>query len=169
LMEILGLRPGEAVDREASGRLERALEEMLEGRPGADARKTTAVAGLVGKVLSADMEISRPEKEFLAETLRGRFGMEEGEIEAVTGLIERHRVELFSIEDYLYARIANEVLDREKKKDLLRTLFAAAASDGSVGPEEEAEIRRISDGLKLSHADYIEARLEFREKLSVLR
>ena len=47
--------------------------------------------------------------------------------------------------------------------------FAVSASDDSISVKEDNEIRRIADELRLTHTDFIAARSEFRDRLSVLR
>jgi uncharacterized tellurite resistance protein B-like protein len=44
-----------------------------------------------------------------------------------------------------------------------------SAADASVQVVEDNEIRRITQELKIEHADFVRARMEVREHLAVLR
>jgi len=63
----------------------------------------------------------------------------------------------------------NRIATREQKLGLLRCLFAVSAAEDDISVVEDNEVRRIVTELRLSHADFTEARSLFRDHLSVLR
>jgi uncharacterized tellurite resistance protein B-like protein len=69
--------------------------------------------------------------------------------ETVT-LLDRHRL----------ARRFAEANDHEARVAFLEVLFAVAAADGDLSHEETEEIREISGWLKLSHREFIQAKLK---------
>ena len=84
--------------------------------------------------------------------------------------IASHQNELFGgTENFLVAREFNKIATRQQKLRLLECLFAVAAADGTVSTVEDDEIRRISNELCLTHADFIGVRSGFREHLAVLK
>ena len=73
------------------------------------------------------------------------------------------------MEDHLYTRMLNDVLDKEQKLELLGALFAVAAANMAISNLEDNTVRVISKGLLLSHKEFIEARLRYRDHLEVLK
>jgi uncharacterized tellurite resistance protein B-like protein len=47
----------------------------------------------------------------------------------------------------------------EERRRVLQTLFAVAHSDGKISFDEIEEIRVVARGLKLTHKDFIDAKL----------
>jgi Tellurite resistance protein TerB len=104
------------------------------------ARYIAAFAYLLGRVAGADHEIGD-------EDFR-RFG---------------------GTHNLIVAREFASLATPDERLALLRCLFAVSAADLSVNVGEDNEIRRISQELKIEHADFIRARAEVREHLAVLR
>ena len=140
--------------------------EMLAGRPEDEVKRITAYAGLLGKVAYADLEVSAAEEARVRELLADELGLSAVDAEAVGGLLRAQRARLFLVEDYVYARLVNELCDREAKLALLRCLFAVAAADGAVTGEEDATIGNVARDLRLSQGDFIEARSTVRQSLA---
>jgi hypothetical protein len=72
-------------------------------------------------------------------------------------------------ENFVVTREFAKVAERREKLAVLRCLFAVAAADLSITNVEDKVVRQIADELLLDHADFIAARTEFRECLTVLR
>jgi hypothetical protein len=62
-----------------------------------------------------------------------------------------------------------EMASEEQRSDLLRCLFAVAASDASISSEEEAQLWQIAGELGFSRAEFVEVRSQFSELRSVLQ
>ncbi len=56
-----------------------------------------------------------------------------------------------------------------KKKNIVRCLFSVVAADDSIVFEEDRELSLIAKGLYLTQREYSELRIEFSEKLEVLK
>jgi uncharacterized tellurite resistance protein B-like protein len=167
--KLLGLGGKERGRSPELGDLFTGISEIAADRPPEEIKRATGLAGLLGKVAYADMEIDADEVSRVREILERETGLPRSSVEAITALLEGHRVELLSVQDHHYARMIAEVADHGEKLEVLRAMFAVAAADGSVRQREDAEIRAVSRGLKLSHRDYISVRSEFRDRLAVLR
>ena len=84
-------------------------------------------------------------------------------------LVDQDADRYFGSENVYYTRLVNAVAEEPLKLEILDTLFAVAAANGSICTREEAELRIIATGLFLSHDDYIRIRLRYREFLDVLK
>ena len=141
----------------------------MEGRTEEEVKLATGWAGLMGRVADADMALGEEELEKIRDSLARVHRLSSRAAEAVTILLREHRAELLSIEDHLYARMINDVATREQKTALLRALFDVAAADDLIRESEDSTVRNISRSLMLSHKEFIEARLEHRDSLAVLK
>ena len=72
-------------------------------------------------------------------------------------------------ENYLVTREFREIASDRERRDLLDCLFAVSAADDEVSAEEEAQIWQIASELGFSHEEYIDVRLAYSDKRSVLR
>lgn len=169
LLKLLGIRKEGRAGRDVLGTLFDGIEGIVGDRPLDEIKLVTGYAGLLGRVAYADLEITDDEVARMRRVLAGVLGLADGEVEAIVEILLRHRVQLLSLEDHVYARLINDVADRPVKLKLLRALYEVGAADGSVREREDQEIRVISRALMLSHSDFIEARREFRDHLAVLK
>ena len=151
------------------GLLFAGIERVLGGAPPEVIKLVTGYAGLLGKVAYADTVVAPEEAERIRRVLGDELRLDADHVARIAALLEQERSRLFTIEDYLYVRLVNAVASREQKLALLRAMFAIAAADGSVRDREEQVIRVASKGLLLSHADFIDARRRFRDRLAVLQ
>ena len=166
LFKLLGIEKKTQRDSPQLGLLFEGIERLLAGRPEDEVKRITAYAGLLGKVAYADLEVSAAEEARVRELLADELGLSAVDAEAVGGLLRAQRARLFLVEDYVYARLVNELCDREAKLALLRCLFAVAAADGAVTGEEDATIGNVARDLRLSQGDFIEARSTVRQSLA---
>jgi uncharacterized tellurite resistance protein B-like protein len=169
LLKLLGIRKEERAGRDELGTLFEGIEGIIGDRPVDETKLITGYAGLLGRVAYADLEITDDEVDRIRRVLSSTLGLADAEIDAIVEILNRHRVQLLSIEDHLYTRLINDVADRPRKLKLLRALYEVGAADGSVREREDQEIRVISKALMLSHSDFIDARREFGDRLAVLR
>jgi uncharacterized tellurite resistance protein B-like protein len=72
-------------------------------------------------------------------------------------------------ENFLVTREFNKMASREQKLALLECLFAVSAADESISNVEDREVRQIANELQLTHQDFINARLMYKEHLAVLK
>jgi len=169
ILRWLGFQDAQAEDARQDIDAVRRISEALERLPPEQARFIAAFAYLLGRVASADREVSPEETRAMERLVMERTGLPEAQ--AVLAVqIARAQNQLFgSTEDFLVARQFATMATREQKLGLLDCLFSVSAADRSVTVLEDNEISRIVNELKLEHADLVAARLRYREYLSVLR
>ncbi len=168
ILSILGMGQKEEASEEL-GALYTNIERLLHGKPQATIKMVAGYAGVMGKVAYADMDISEQELERIRGLLLERLSLSRVDADCVVSLLGDNCAQLYSLEDYLYTRMLNDVLSRQQKLELLTALFAVAAANRSISNLEDNAVRVISKGLLLSHKDFIDARLEYREHLAVLK
>ena len=147
----------------------RKLVEALKDMPPAEARYLAAFAYLLTRVADADRGMSEEERQAIEGILCDKGKLTSDHAALVTE-IARNQNDLFgSTENFLVGREFDEIASREQKIALLHCLYAVSAADKSISSVEDHEIREISRELGLSHEDYIEVRLAYREYLEVLK
>ena len=72
-------------------------------------------------------------------------------------------------ENYLVTREFARIASRKQKVALLQCLFAVSSVDESIVSEEDTEIRKVASEIGLSHSDFIEIKVEYRDHLEVLK
>ena len=55
-----------------------------------------------------------------------------------------------------------------QRRELLRCLFAVCAADHAITAAEEAQVRQVANELGLSHSDYVQVRLKYAHRRTVL-
>jgi len=147
----------------------RKLVGALKDMPPAEARYLAAFAYLLTRVADADRGMSAEERQAIEGILRDK-GKLKGDHAALVTEIARNQTVLFGrTEHFLVGREFDEIASRDQKIALLHCLYAVSAADKSISSVEDHEIRKISRELRLSHEDYIEVRLAYREYLEVLK
>lgn len=138
------------------------LREFLTGpetTAEADEEFTAPLAAtmLLLEVAWADHDIAEDEMACIKEALRASWGLEGDAVEStVSRARELHDT---SAGVYPFTRLLNETCSRTERADILRHMWRLARFDGNQHHYEEAAIRRISDLLYLSHAEFIAAKL----------
>jgi uncharacterized tellurite resistance protein B-like protein len=113
----------------------------------------------LSRVAGADMHISEAETAVMTALVQ-KFGRLPDEQAVLVVAIARHQNRLFGgTEDFLVTREFRMVSTGAQRRELLECLFAVAAVDDGISPEEEAQIRQIARELGFAHAEYLEARL----------
>ena len=117
----------------------------------------------------SDQEVSPEEKRLMEEIVakQGEFAEEQAII--VVQMAKMQSTLFSGIEDYVVTREFNGIATREQKLALLHCLFAVSAANHSISNLEDAAIRQIARELKLTHKDYIDVRLDYRDHLDVLK
>jgi len=169
LWKLLGISKDGGATAPELGLLFEHIERILVGASPDEIKLVTGFAGMLGKVAYADTEITREEAEHIREVLGSELALGLGRVEQIAELLEQERARLFTIEDYIYVRLVNEVATPAQKQALITAMFAIAAADGTVRDREEQVIRTASKGLLLTHRDFIAARKQFRDHLAVLK
>jgi uncharacterized tellurite resistance protein B-like protein len=168
ILKLLGLCGDEKPSAEL-GRLGDGLGEILLHKNPEEMKLITGYAGLLGKIAYADMELSDVEIEEIKQILSDKLALMPDQMSPIFELFEKFRVQLFSLEGHLYARMINEIYDKEQKFKLLDALFAVAAADKSICAEEDAVLWTIAKELRFSHKEFVSVRGRYKEHLDVLK
>jgi len=171
ILSFLGYDPDQAAAAHGSAETEtvRRIVAALDRLEPERARHIAIFAYILSRVARADLMISEAETRAMEAIVEreGRLAPEQAIL--VVQMAKTQAILFGGTENYLVTREFNRIAGREEKLALLRCLFAVAASDDSVSVKEDNEIRRICNELRLTHEEFVEARSEFRDRLSVLR
>lgn len=147
----------------------RKIVGKLDQMPPEQARYVAAFAYILSRVARADMNISVEETAEMERRVMTVGGLPE-ELAILVVQMAKTQATLFGgTENFLVTHEFHEMATREQKLALLRCLFAVASADLDISTVEDREIRLINDELQLTHDDFIAARLEYKQYLSVLK
>jgi uncharacterized tellurite resistance protein B-like protein len=142
-----------------SERIEKGLTLSL---PEQQIRKLCFAAGLLARIAAVDSEISENERNSIQSILSETWGLLDQEASLVADISCR-RV-LKGLDFYRTTRGFFDCTTHDERKAFLKCLFKIANASDMTSYEEVEEIRRISESLKLSHKDFIEAKLTIPRK-----
>ncbi len=168
---LLGIEKHKILSEASSPETEtvRKIVDALEGMDPVQARYVAAFAYLLSRVAQADQNISPEETRAMERIVMERGGLPEAQAILVVQMAKTQARMFGGTENFLVTQEFNEIATREQKMALLHCLYAVSAADNSVSTREDNEIRNISRELLLSHEDFINVRLEYRDYLSVLK
>ncbi len=146
-----------------------SIKDALKNVPEDRIRYLAAFGGLLGRVANADGHISPEEDQRIAVILKNFSDLGATEAELVSEIIHQQTKALAGLENHIYMREINELVDRDKKMEILSCLYAVAAADDEISTEENETIRIITKSLGLSHSEYISIRSLYKDKLAVLK
>lgn len=122
-----------------------------------DQQVALAAAMLLLEVAWADHEIEERELALIRNSLTALYDISESQVESVIVEAKIEHQEISSI--FPFTRNLNEQLDTDERRRLLESLWRLNSFDGSAFHYEEGVIRKISELLYLTHADFINAKL----------
>lgn len=154
-----------AGDTDAVRRIVNELEHMDPDR----ARHIAAFACILGRVAIADQVVSEAETRLMERVVMERGGLPEEQAIIVVQMAKSQNQLFAGTEDFLVTREFNDVATYDQKRALVECLFAVSAADGSISLAEEHQIARVASELKVEHADLVQARVAYRDYLSVLK
>ena len=170
ILKFLGINPDQP-GHAASAQTEtvRKIIQKLDQLPEEQARYIAAFAFLLSRAAHADLNISDEETAVMERIIMQQSGLPE-ELALVVVQMAKTQNQLFgSTEDYLVTREFERMASREQKLALLDCLFAVAAADEIITSEEDNVVKQIASELKLSHDDYIAARVRYKQFLAVFK
>ena len=130
--------------------------------------KASCVAGLFARVAYVDFNLD-PEELKKIEHLLNKWDLKGIEPKSVSDIAVNHIKEMAGLENHLYVKPLNQMMDKDERFNTVKALFLIAASDGNVESVESEEIRLITKGLELSHQHFVAARAEVLEFLNTLK
>ena len=120
-------------------------------------RKLSMVGGLMARVAHVDLVVTNEEFEVIADSLKKEWGISQDEATFVT------EVAVSEVgPDMDYYRLTREFFTsttEEERSQFLNVLFSVANADGFVSSKEIEEIRTIANSLRLTHKQFIDAKL----------
>jgi len=125
-------------------------------------RKICFAGGLMAKVAAVDSEISDEEKEVMKKYLSGLWGLSEIEAELVAE-IGCQRI-LKGLDYYRLTRGFCECTSYDERRIFLACLFQIANACEKTSFDETEEIKTISQSLKLTHKDFIAAKVTISDE-----
>jgi len=126
-------------------------------RPEGEIRKLCLATGLLAHVAHVDETISSEERAAIRGVLAEDWHMTDEEAELLVAVACDRTTRGLD-----YFRLSHgyfECTNAEERKGLLRTLFRIANAAGKTTNDEIEEVRRVANSLKLSHEDFIAAKL----------
>lgn len=120
-------------------------------------RKLCLAGGLLARIAAVDCGISEQEKQTINDVLSSEWGLSGPEATLVAE-ISCHRT-LKGLDYYRLARGFFDCTGLDERRSFLKCLFKIANASDKTSSKETEEIRKISNSLKLSHKDFIEAKL----------
>jgi uncharacterized tellurite resistance protein B-like protein len=154
-----------SANTETVRKIVRQLDQMEPER----ARYVAAFAYLLSRVAYADMNISEAETQQMEKQVLALSGLPEEQAILVVHIAKSQATLFGGTENFLVTQEFNKMASHEQKLALLRCLFAVSAADQSISSAEDREVREIADELQLTHQDFIDARLMYKEYLAVLK
>ncbi len=152
-----------------TSRLHQRISELLPEKTEEDHLKIACLSGLMARIAYNDLKIDENEKLVILNSLKNWTHLNEEEAKAVADLCLSEVKDLAGIENHLYCLPLRESLSGTERYNIVVSLFAVAAADGTVENSESEEIRNIAHGLLLEHKHFISARSTVLEKLGALK
>jgi uncharacterized tellurite resistance protein B-like protein len=119
-------------------------------------------AGLLARIAAVDSGISEQEKQAIRQVLSEQWALSDQEAHIITE-ISCNRT-LKGLDYFRLTRGFFDCTSLDQRKDFIKCLFRIANASDKTSYDEIEEIRRISNSLKLSHKDFIKAKLTIPDK-----
>jgi uncharacterized tellurite resistance protein B-like protein len=133
------------------------------------ARHLAAFAYILSRVASADLHVSDAETATMVELVKREGDLPEAQAVLVVEIAKSQSRLSGGTENFLVTREFREIASAAERRALLDCLFAVSAADEAISAEEEAQIGQIAKELGFSHPEYVEVRLAYSHKRTVLR
>jgi uncharacterized tellurite resistance protein B-like protein len=146
----------------------RIVAELDKLEPG-EARYLAAFAYVLSRVAGADLQISSVETATMVELVHRLGQLTEAQALLVVEIAKSQQRLFGGTEDFLVTREFREIATEEQRFHLLRCLFAVAAADASISPEEEAQLWQTAGELGFTREEFTQIRGEFSGARSILQ
>ncbi|MHC4543332.1 MAG: tellurite resistance TerB family protein [Planctomycetota bacterium] len=125
--------------------------------PSEQVKKLCLAAGLLARISAVDSDISEDEIRIIKEVLSTQWGLSEQQAQIVTQICCDK-----TLQGLDYFRLSRGFFDcttLDERRNFVKCLFRIANASEKTSYDETEEIRKISNSLKLTHKDFIEAKL----------
>ena len=126
-------------------------------------RTRIAASVILLEAAHADHECTEDELEHVIETLCSDFDLSRKHVEDLLELARRERsqaVDLFEFTNHI-----NNEFSREEKKAVLEAVWRIIHIDGQLEKHEDYFVRKLTNLLRLSHKEMIDAKLNARKQI----
>lgn len=120
-------------------------------------RRLGLAGGLLALLARVSSDVTGEEKAAMAAALQKAWSLSP---ESARFVIEVALTDGDKLDLYRVVREISEVTTDAERRALLDALFTIAAADGKASYDEIEEIRLVAQGLKLSHREFIDAKLK---------
>lgn len=144
--------------RRISGQLERLAPEQ--------AKFLASFAYVLARLAHADLDFNPAETAEMERSVQQLANLTESEAALVVQIAQSQARLLGGTENYVVTREFKTISTKAQRGQLLRCLYAVAASDGTIAVNESAEIVSIGEELGLTRAEINSLRGEYRDKLA---
>lgn len=125
------------------------------------ARARVAAAALLVEVVRSDAGFDEVERRAVLEAARRKFGLDDGESEALVKLAEAEAREAHDL--YQFTSLINASFTADQKLRLVEELWRVAWSDDVLHHYEEHVIRKVADLIHVPHSAFIAAKLRVQD------
>jgi uncharacterized tellurite resistance protein B-like protein len=124
-------------------------------------RKLSSAGGLLARVAHVDKDVKDEEYASIMESIKTEWNLTDRD----AGFVTQVAISTFS-EDLDFFRLTRcffEATTGVERELFLDALFAVASADEDISFDETEEIRKIANGLKLSHRQFIDAKMKAKD------
>lgn len=171
LLRFLGLEdktPGSRAGGDGDGDTAtvRRIAAKLDRLEPEKAKYLAAFAYVLARVAHADLNIDDSEVAEMETITRRVASLEESEAALVVEIAKSQARLLGGTENYTVTREFRKISTRGQRADLLQSLYAVAASDGTISGVETSEIQAIAEELGFTRPEANSLRSSYRDKLA---
>ncbi|MBK5296991.1 MAG: TerB family tellurite resistance protein [Vicinamibacteria bacterium] len=123
------------------------------------ARYLAAFAYLLGRVAHADRHVSAEETHAMDALVREHGQLSPDQAMVVVRLAKTSNLLFGGTANFLVARDFSSLSTYDQKLSLMRCLFALSATDEAISTDEEGEIHRIANELRIDRPDLVALRV----------
>lgn len=146
-----------------------SIADALEHMDPSEARYIAAFAYLLSRVAHADHDVSPTEQASVQGVLEQHAGLAPDRAAIVATLATGQMIHVRGTQDFLVTQEFARIAMTSQKRALLDGLYAVCAADASIVTLEDNEVRRIASEIGMEHADVVEIRHRYRDRLAVLQ
>ncbi|MGD8865744.1 MAG: TerB family tellurite resistance protein, partial [Anaerolineales bacterium] len=128
--------------------------------PEAEVRRLSLAGGLLARIAAVDHEIANEEQSAIVRALQDKWDLDPKHAQSVAALA-LSEIET-GLDFFRLSREFFEATDREERLRFIEALFQIGYSDGKLSHIEHEEIRHVARGLKLSHRQFIQAKMSVK-------
>lgn len=120
-----------------------------------------ATCVLLVELAGSDEEFTDDERERIIEILKEQFDLSDEEVRELIDTAQQARKE--SVDLWQFTNLINQNFSEKEKIDIVENAWRVVYADGKLSHHEDYVIHKISNLLRLSHTDLINAKLRVGE------